>query len=236
MCYSNSSTSTTLQLSERYQKLLPGKPIELQYYFASGFQFPSWNIITNAPNLEQMRWGLLPKWYSGSNWMDFASKTLNARIETCHEKASFKHLVGTKRCLVPSSGFFEWQTNGKLKKPYFIRTKDHAIFSIAGLFDNWLDPNTGAFEQTFTILTTTANALMAEIHNSKQRMPLILSPNEEADWLSGHALGPDLSDRSQLNLEAWEIDKKRILGPEANSELISQRYCNNLPEQKGLFD
>lgn len=236
MCYSNSSTSTTLQLAERYQKLLPGKPIELQYYFASGFQFPSWNIITNAPNLAQMRWGLLPKWYSGSNWMDFASKTLNARIETCHEKASFKHLVGTKRCLVPSTGFFEWQTNGKLKKPYFIRSKDHAIFSIAGLYDNWLDPNTGAFEQTFTILTTTANALMAEIHNSKQRMPLILSPNEEADWLSGHALGPDLSDRSQLNLEAWEIDKKRILGPEANSELISQRYCNNLPEQKGLFD
>lgn len=236
MCYSNSSTSTTLQLAERYQKLLPGKPIELQYYFASGFQFPSWNIITNAPNLAQMRWGLLPKWFSGANLMDFASKTLNARIETCHEKASFKHLVGTKRCLVPSSGFFEWQTNGKLKKPYFIRTKDHAIFSIAGLYDNWLDPNTGAFEQTFTILTTTANALMAEIHNSKQRMPLILSPNEEVDWLSGHALGPDLSDRSQLNLEAWEIDKKRILGPEANSELISQRYCNNLPEQKGLFD
>lgn len=236
MCYSNSSTSTTLQLAERYQKLLPGKPIELQYYFASGFQFPSWNIITNAPNLAQMRWGLLPKWYSGSNWMDFASKTLNARIETCHEKASFKHLVGTKRCLVPSSGFFEWQTNGKLKKPYFIRTKDHAIFSIAGLYDTWLDPNTGAFEQTFTILTTTANALMAEIHNSKQRMPLILLPDEEADWLSGHALGPDLSDRSQLNLEAWEIDKKRILGPDANSEIISQRYCNNLPEQKGLFD
>jgi putative SOS response-associated peptidase YedK len=236
MCYSNSSTSTTLQLAERYQKLLPGKPIELQYYFASGFQFPSWNIITNAPNLEQMRWGLLPKWYSGSNWMDFASKTLNARIETCHEKASFKHLVDSKRCLVPSSGFFEWQTNGKLKKPYFIRSKDHAIFSIAGLFDNWLDPNTGAFEQTFTILTTTANALMAEIHNSKLRMPLILSPHEEVDWLSGHALGPELSDRSQLNLEAWEIDKKCILGPEANSEKISQRYCNNLPEQKGLFD
>lgn len=236
MCYSNSSTSTTLQLAERYQKLLPGKPIELQYYFASGFQFPSWNIITNAANLEQMRWGLLPNWYRGSNWMDFAAKTLNARIETIHEKASFKHLVDTKRCLVPSSGFFEWHTSGKLKRPYFIRTQDQAIFSIAGLYDTWLDPSTGAIEQTFTILTTTANALMAEIHNSKLRMPLILSLHEEADWLSGHAFGPELSDRSQLNLEAWEIDKKRILSPEANSEIISQRYCNNLPEQKGLFD
>ena len=77
---------------------------------------------------------------------------------------------------------------------------------------------------------------MAEIHNSKQRMPLILSPHEETDWLSGHALLPDFSNRSDVNLEAWEIDKKRILGPEANSEGISQRYCNNLPEQKGLFD
>ncbi len=236
MCYSNSSTSTTLQLAERYQKLLPGKPIELPYYFASGFQFPSWHIITNAPNLEQRRWGLLPKWYNGANWMDFAAKTLNARIETCHEKASFKHLVQSHRCLVPSSGFFEWQSIGKLKKPFFIRAKDQSIFSIAGLYDTWLDPNTGVYEQTFTILTTVANELMAEIHNSKQRMPLILSASEESDWLGGHAILPDLSNRSHLNLEAWEIDKKRILGPEANSQQISQRYCNNLPEQKGLFD
>ena len=236
MCYSNSSTSTTLQLAERYQKLLPGKPIELQYYFSSGFQFPNWNVVTNAQNIQQMRWGLVPKWFGGASWMDFAAKTLNARIETCTEKASFKHLVSSNRCLVPSSGFFEWQTIGKLKKPFFIRTKDQAIFSIAGLYDTWLDPNTGAFEQTFTILTTTANELMAEIHNAKQRMPLILSASEETDWLCGHALLTDISDRSLLHLEAWEIDKKRILGPEANSQQISQRYCNNLPEQKGLFD
>ncbi len=236
MCYSNSSTSTTLQLAERYQKLLPGKPIELQYYFASGFQFPSWNIITNAPNLEQMRWGLLPKWYSGSNWIDFASKTLNARIETCHEKASYKHLIDSKRCLVPSSGFFEWQSQGKLKIPYFIKDIKQPIFSIAGLFDTWLNPSTGAQEKTFTILTTEANTLMADIHNAKKRMPLILALDEESDWLNGTLALQDVSNRTNIELEAWEIDKNRILSPEANSEIISQRYCNNLPEQKGLFD
>jgi putative SOS response-associated peptidase YedK len=236
MCYSNSSTSTTLQLAERYQKLLPGKPIELQYYFASGFQFPSWNIITNAPNLEQMRWGLLPKWYGGSNWMGFAAKTLNARQETCTEKASFRHLVQSHRCLIPSSGFFEWQSQGKLKIPYFIQDIKQPIFSIAGLFDTWLNPSTGAQEKTFTILTTEANALMAQIHNAKQRMPLILARDEESGWLNGTLALRDVSNRENIELEAWEIDKKRILGSEANSDIISQRYCNNLPEQKGLFD
>lgn len=236
MCYSNSSTSSTQQLAERYSKLVPGKPIELNYYFASGFHFPKWHIATNDEVLQQMRWGLLPQWYNGRNWIEFASKTLNARIETCSEKASFKHLITSKRCLVPSSGFFEWQTQGKLKIPYFIRGIEQPVFSIAGLYDTWLNPSSGAQEKTFTILTTEANALMAEIHNSKQRMPLILSPNEEANWLNGQLALQDVSNRASIELAAWEVDKKLILCPTANSPQVSQRYCNNLAVQKGLFD
>jgi len=236
MCYSNSSTSTTQQLAERYSKLVPGKPVELNYYFASGFHFPQWHIVTNDEVLQQMRWGLLPQWYNGRNWIEFASKTLNARIETCSEKASFKHLVTSKRCLVPSSGFFEWQTQGKLKIPYFIKWIEHPVFSIAGLYDTWLNPSNGAREKTFTILTTEANSLMVEIHNSKKRMPLILSPNDEANWLNGQLALQDVSNRANIELAAWEVDKKLILGPTANSPQVSQRYCNNLAVQKGLFD
>ncbi|MEY4805447.1 MAG: hypothetical protein RL331_1977 [Bacteroidota bacterium] len=236
MCYSNSSTSTTQQLAERYSKLVPGKPIELNYYFASGFQFPNWQVVTNDAVLQQMRWGLLPNWYRGSNWMDFAAKTLNARLETCTEKASFRHLVQTNRCLIPSTGFFEWQTQGKLKIPYFIKDIKQTVFSIAGLYDTWLNPSNGAQEKTFTILTTEANALMAEIHNAKQRMPLILAPNEESGWLNGALALQDVSNRANIELEAWEVDKKLILGPSANSLQVSQRYCNNLALQKGLFD
>jgi len=236
MCYSNSSTSKTQQLAERYGKLVPGKPIELNYYFASGFEFPNWPIITNDAVLQQMRWGLLPKWYHGTNWKEFATKTLNARIETCDQKTSYKHLVQSNRCLIPSSGFFEWQTQGKTKIPYFIRDVEQHVFSIAGLYDTWLNPSTGAFEQTFTMLTTTANQLMAEIHNSKQRMPLILMLDEESSWLNGQLTLTQVSDRALIDLEAWEIDKKILLGPNANSEQVSQRYCNNLAVQKGLFD
>jgi putative SOS response-associated peptidase YedK len=77
---------------------------------------------------------------------------------------------------------------------------------------------------------------MAEIHNAKQRMPLILAPNEESGWLNGALALQDVSNRANIELEAWEVEKKLILGPSANSLQVSQRYCNNLALQKGLFD
>lgn len=236
MCYSNSSTSTTQQLAERYQKLQPEQPIELKYYFASGFQFPEWHIISNDQTLQQMRWGLLPRWFSGSNPVEFASKTLNARLESAAEKASFKHLLTTNRCLVPSTGFFEWQTDGKNKQPYLIKDPAQSIFSIAGLHDTWFNPSTGQKEQTFTILTTQANSLMSEIHNTKLRMPLVLAPHEEKEWLAGLLQPSDLFNRSSIQLEAWPVDKQIILGPQANQAAAHQRYSSPFGQQKSLFD
>ena len=236
MCYSNSSSSTTLQLAERYQKLRPSGAPELTYYFASGFHFPQWHVITNDESLLQMRWGLLPQWYRGANWMDFASKTLNARAETCAQKASFKHLLSQNRCLIPSSGFFEWHTEGKLKMPFFIKDPQQNIFSIAGLFDRWLDPATGAIEKTFTILTTEANPLMADIHNTKKRMPAILSKDEEIAWLQGALKIEDLMNRNEILLEAWEVDKRILLSPASNVAAVQQPYTSTNGFQTGLFD
>ncbi len=236
MCYSNSSTSTTQQLAERYQKLIPHLPIELRYYVASGFHFPNWHIITNDATLQQMQWGLLPQWFRGSNRTEFASKTLNARQESCHQKASFKHLLDSKRCLVPSTGFFEWQSLGQVKIPHFIKDMNQAIFSMAGLYDLWLNPQTGIQESTFTILTTEANELMATIHNTKKRMPLILHPSEEADWLSAKVGLDAFEDRSGISLQAWPVDKRILLSPDANQASVQQRYIHSIGEQKGLFD
>lgn len=236
MCYSNSSTSSTLQLSERYRKLKPSSPIELTYYFASGFHFPNWIIVTEDEKLQQMRWGLLPHWFKGNNWMDFASKTLNARQESCHEKASFKHLISNKRCLVPSTGFFEWQTYGKEKIPHFIRHAHQTIFSMAGLYDVRLNPSTVVQELTFTILTTHANDFMSEIHNTKKRMPLILEKEEEDLWLSQEVVLQDLADRADVELEAWTVNKKLLLSADANQEAVQQRYLGSFGIQKGLFD
>jgi putative SOS response-associated peptidase YedK len=168
--------------------------------------------------------------------MEFASKTLNARQESLTEKASFKHLVNRNRCLVPSTGFFEWQSNGKQKTPFFVKDAQQAIFSIAGLHDTWFNGSTGKLDATFTLLTTEANAFMAEIHNTKKRMPLILSIDEEALWLKGAIQLEQLALRTTIQLEAWEVDKKRLLSPRANVAAVQDKYQRQIGKQTGLFD
>ena len=132
MCYSNSSTSTNVQLAAKYVKKIPFNLTENQVFFASGFTFPVWRIITKNDEIIPMQWGLIPNWFQDSDFQKIASMTLNAKVETAEEKPSFKKLVGSKHCIVPSSGFFEWQHQGKEKIPYFIYPAN-GIFSMAGL-------------------------------------------------------------------------------------------------------
>lgn len=107
--------------------------------------------------------------------------TLNCKIETAAEKPSFKNYI-SNRCLVVADGFYEWKhtmVNGKLQKEKFLLTvPGNGLFAFAGLYSNWKGIN------TFTILTTSANQLMAEIHNSKKRMPVVLKKEEESLWLN----------------------------------------------------
>jgi putative SOS response-associated peptidase YedK len=77
---------------------------------------------------------------------------------------------------------------------------------------------------------------MAEIHNSKKRMPLVLSADEEEVWLNGRLDLNQISKRDSIQLEAWEINKKVILGPNANAVEVSQKFCNFSSEQRSLFD
>ena len=185
MCYSNSSTSTNVELSKRYKKSVPPSVETKAIFYASGFSFPDWRIITNNEYIEIMRWGLIPSWFNGQDSKEIASLTLNAKIETIKDKPSFKQLVDRQHCIVPSNGFFEWKTIGKDKIPYFIYPKNTNIFSMAGLYDRWMNSKTGEFIASFTILTCPANQLMEEIHNLKKRMPCLLLKEQEQDWLNG---------------------------------------------------
>ena len=116
--------------------------------------------------------------------------TLNARIETIEDKPSFKNSIN-KRCLVIADGFYEWQwhdTKGKNKTKYEIGIKDHELFAFAGLYSQWINQHTGEIRDTYTIVTTEANPLMAEIHNIKKRMPIILKPEDETKWLNHYPI------------------------------------------------
>ena len=123
-----------------------------------------------------VRWGLIPGWVK-----DPASFTLliNARSETAAEKPAFRSAMKYRRCLVPASGFYEWRRVGKEKQPFYIRPRDGGIVGFAGLWEGWMGAD-GSEVDTAAILTTSANRLMAPIHD---RMPVVIPPSEFDRWL-----------------------------------------------------
>jgi len=133
-----------------------------------------------------LRWGLIPSW---SKDPAIGNRLINARAETVREKPSFRNAFRRHRCLIPASGFYEWQRQERGKQPFFIRMRDARPFAFAGLWDRWESPDKGVIE-TCTILTTAANAVLVPIHD---RMPVILPPAEYARWLD-----PTLPDTDSL--------------------------------------
>lgn len=153
--------------------------------------------------LASLKWGLVPAWTK-----DFkqARKPINARAETVAESGMFRGAFKSRRCLVPASGFYEWQKlNAKTKQPHFIRMKNEEPFLFAGLWERWKNEDNDL--QTFTIITTEANELMAPIH---QRMPVILKPDECKQWLDpntndGAALKALLKPYPADEMEAYPV-------------------------------
>ena len=134
--------------------------------------------------IQPFTWGLIPFWSKDNTIQQY---TLNAKIETLAEKPSFKHSIN-KRCLVIADGFYEWQwldPKGKNKQKYIITLPDNGLFAFGGIWSEWVNKATGEIINTYSIVTTQANELMCEIHNSKKRMPVILTPEFEQAWLGG---------------------------------------------------
>lgn len=138
-------------------------------------------IITNGEGitLRTMRWGLIPHWAKAPA---IGNSLINARADTVAEKPSFRDAFKKRRCLVPATGFFEWKKEplSKSKQPFFIATRRRDIFSFAGLWSVWKNPQTTEEILSYAILTTEPNELMRDIHN---RMPVILPVDREKDWL-----------------------------------------------------
>jgi len=126
--------------------------------------------------VRMFRWGLVPPWSSGP---EVGAKMINARSETVLEKPSFKEAFLGRRCLIPVDGFYEWQKREDGKQPFLFRRKDHSVFALAGLWEQWKDEE-GRELETCTILTTAANATMRPIH---QRMPVVLPESDWKAWL-----------------------------------------------------
>jgi putative SOS response-associated peptidase YedK len=148
-------------------------------------------VVTSSPHVDHytlaaMRWGLIPHWCkTHEQSQELSIYGLNARSETLSEKPLFRDAWKSQPCLIPASGFFEWQLVGKRKQPHYIYGSDGLPLLFAGIFAVWLDAQTGEEIKSFAIVTTEANGLMAEIHNVKKRMPVILGSEEAKQYLMG---------------------------------------------------
>jgi putative SOS response-associated peptidase YedK len=124
-----------------------------------------------------LRWGLIPYW---SKDPKKSNAPINARSETAATKPSFRQAMAQRRCLVPATGFYEWQAvKGGVKQPYLFRPRDQGLFAIGGLFESWSGEG-GEIIESVALLTTEANAVVGKVH---KRMPVIVARGDYARWL-----------------------------------------------------
>jgi putative SOS response-associated peptidase YedK len=158
---------------------------------------------------EPMRWGLVPHWAGDTA---IGHKLNNARAESVFDKPSFRQAVRRRRCLLPASGYYEWQAGAAGKQPWFISPADGGVFAMAGLFEAWRPAGTAEGADgllSCCVITTAPNALTAPIHD---RMPVMLAAGDWAAWLDRGvqepaALAPLLVPCAADAMRAWPVSR-----------------------------
>jgi putative SOS response-associated peptidase YedK len=165
------------ELDREVFKLLEMPALEPRYNIAP--TQPA-GVIRQRPNgelvMHLLRWGLIPAWAKDPA---IGNRMINARAETVKTKPAFEKPFRRQRCVVPADGFYEWKRTEDGKQPFYICRRDGGPLAFAGLWDRWQDPSDETVD-SFTIITTTPNTLLAPIHD---RMPVILAPHAIDDWL-----------------------------------------------------
>jgi putative SOS response-associated peptidase YedK len=240
MCFSVNVNIVKEELEKRYRATLIDRDKYTPSYYYHAFSYPEMPVISSA-NPEVIgifKWGLIP---SGTRNIEEANeirkKTFNARAESIDQKITFSESFKSKRCIVPVKGFFEWQHRGNKKIPWYISHYQDDILSLAGLCDRWQD-GSGIVIDTFTIITTVANDLLAKIHNSAERMPAILDRSAEIQWLD--ASTPVKKLNGLLDPVSSGMMKAHTIGPlinrkdaDKNNPAVIQHY--DYPVQNLLF-
>jgi len=182
MCYQTKITKKREKLEEHFQAKLLDLDDFIPNDVFKAFDFPKTPVITNIDpeHIQLYQWGLIPHW-ADDTWNK--QYTLNARIESLDQKKSFKDITNN-RCLILINGFYEWQHVNNTKIKYEIGFDD-SLFALAGLYDIHEE------NKTYTVITTEAQGIMRDIHNSKLRMPFAIKGLDTmSKWLNGESIEP----------------------------------------------
>ena len=227
MCFTVNVNLIKEELENRYGATLIDTDKYRPSYYYHAFGLPSLPAVCSSEpsEIRLLKWGLIPSWTRSIDQANIIRyKTFNARSESIDTKPSFSSAFAAKRCIIPVKGFFEWQHVGNEKIPWYIYQSENEVLSIAGIYDDWIENSTGEVFSTFSIVTTDANDLMARIHNSGKRMPVILNNSSEARWL-------DLSVTKEDALRLLIPCPSDILKAHTISPLINSRSSDkNTPE------
>ena len=239
----------------RYALNISGDDLALEYNANnpySSYLASNWNIsptttipfiseskngsVTRAINLAA--WGLIPSWAKDSSRQ---ANAINARVESISEKPTFREAFKSRRCLVPVSGYYEWATElgqYRPKQPFFISNKESKTLAIAGIYEEWINPESNQSLTTAAIITRSAVGVVAPIHN---RMPVILPRQLWDTWLNPDQLSKgEVEDYLKLidlpkpdeQLRFWpvteEVNNARNSGPALAHPIA-------LPESETLF-
>jgi putative SOS response-associated peptidase YedK len=188
-------------IEELEQQFLRVRESHGPVFHANGYDHPKMPLILQEEKKKVVlfQWGLIPAWTKNLGQAQKVwNKTLNARSETVFEKPAYREAVENRRCLVVLDGFFEHHHKGRRTFPYFIEMANKEPMIMAGIYERWVNPEDQNSLYTFSILTTRANKLLSEIHNNpkmkESRIPVILSPEKQALWLSD--IHPDRDSKS----------------------------------------
>ncbi len=240
MCYHTSLEVKQAALENRYEAKVEAEKAWEPTIHANAYAVPHWPIVSaqKPAALSMYRWGMVPGWVkTDKDAKKLRTMTINCRSETMYDKPSFRGAANAgQRCLIPVTGFFEWHTEGKKKYPFYIypvedSNSDKKIVSIAGLWDEWADPETGEVHYTYTMLTLPANPLMARIHNGKKRMPCLLTRELEREYLQ-----KSLTPEEVLELLARPYPAEKLQAYSISKQITSRSEPTDVPEILQPYD
>jgi putative SOS response-associated peptidase YedK len=207
MCGRFTRNYTWQQIQALYRLTVPAAIPNFQPRYNVCPTDPADVVVPNegARDLVEMRWGLVPYWWN-KPLKELRLATFNARVETVTTKPFFREPFKTGRCLMPVSGYYEWEDTPAGKQPHYFTARDGSpVLTIAGLWDQWKNRETGERIKSCTMIIAQPNDFVAEVHD---RMPVLLQPDQLEHWLSGNMTVEELKPAPNDYLQRWAVSKR----------------------------